>query len=134
MSSTNRNPGPNHPLTTLPREDLDLIMELVLQSGSLKGLAASYSVSYPTIRARLDRTIERLQEILGGRTPDPVASLLAELVERGELSVSGARRLRDTIRTDPAPGTPGDGTVASHITDNPAGKSNTSSPHSKQEA
>ncbi len=101
MTSTNEKPSQEHPLTGLPREDLDLITEMVLQSGSLKGLAASYSVSYPTIRARLDKTIVRLREILDGRTPDPVASLLAELVDRGELSISGARRLRDTIRSRP---------------------------------
>jgi hypothetical protein len=101
MSSTNDKPGRDHPLAALPREDLDLITELVLQSGSLKGLAESYSVSYPTIRARLDKTIDRLRAELDGRTPDPVAALLAELVDRGELSISGARRLRDTIRAQP---------------------------------
>lgn len=88
----------DHPLTALPREDLDLICELVLQSGSLKGLASSYGVSYPTIRARLDKTITRLRAIVEGEAPDPVADLLAQLIERGELSPSGARRLRDTIR------------------------------------
>lgn len=88
----------DHPLLALPREDLDLVCELVLQSGSLKGLASSYGVSYPTIRARLDKTIGRLRAVVEGATPDPVADLLASLVERGELSVSGARALRDTLR------------------------------------
>ncbi|MEZ6242417.1 MAG: DUF2089 family protein [Phycisphaerales bacterium] len=91
-------PPAEHPLLALPREDLDLIVELVLQSGSLKGLASSYGVSYPTIRARLDKTIERLRAVIQGATPDPIADLLARLVERGELSVSGARALRDTLR------------------------------------
>lgn len=90
----------DHPLTSLPREDLDLIMELVLQSGSLKALAESYSVSYPTIRGRLDRTIARLSAALEGATPDPVSDMLASLVERGELTLSGARALRDLIRAE----------------------------------
>ncbi len=111
MTSTNRNSIPpdlqGHPLLTLPREDLDLVVELVLQSGSLKGLAESYSVSYPTIRARLDKTIERLRATIEGSTPDPVTSLLADLVGRGELSVSGARRLRETLRSAPGPGAQG---------------------------
>lgn len=103
MISNASNPSPrpdpaDHPLLALPREDLDLIAELVLQSGSLKGLAASYGVSYPTIRARLDKTIERLRASVEGATPDPVADLLARLVERGELTVSGARALRDALR------------------------------------
>lgn len=88
----------DHPLLALPREDLDLIVQLVLASGSLKDLAATYEVSYPTIRARLDRTIARLGEVLAGRTPDPVMELVASLVERGELSASGARALRDLVR------------------------------------
>lgn len=102
MASTNRNPIPpdlqGHPLLALPREDLDLIAELVLQSGSLKGLAESYSVSYPTIRARLDKTIDRLRSAIDGTTLDPITSLLADLVGRGELTVSGARSLRETLR------------------------------------
>jgi len=32
----------DHPLAALPREDLDLIAELVLHSGSLKELAESF--------------------------------------------------------------------------------------------
>lgn len=102
MASTNAKhdsgQAADHPLAQLPREDLDLILELVLQSGSLKDLAASYSVSYPTIRARLDKTIERLRAQMSGQKTDPVTELMADMVERGELAPSVARRLRDAIR------------------------------------
>lgn len=89
----------NHPLATLDASDLDLIVELVLCSGSLKDLAAHYDVSYPTIRLRLDRVIERVRAAREGRTPDPLSDLLATLVERGELSSSNARALRETARS-----------------------------------
>ena len=82
----------------LPREDLDLITELVLQSGSLKALAKSYGVSYPTIRSRLDKLIERLRLVLDGRRPDPIADLLGTLVARGELSAGGAKALKALIQ------------------------------------
>jgi hypothetical protein len=100
LSATSGSASPldGHPLAALPREDLDLVVALVLASGSLKELAESYGVSYPTIRARLDRTIARLRAVVEGHVPDPALELLAELVERGELSVSGARRLRDVLR------------------------------------
>lgn len=99
MSSGNENHGlANHPLASLAREDLDLITELVLRSGSLKELADAYGVSYPTIRLRLDRVIERLRAAVNGRPPDPMGELLARLVERGELSASGARAVRDLAR------------------------------------
>jgi hypothetical protein len=93
----------SHPLGTLPREDLDLIVELVLRSGSLKELAASYGVSYPTIRLRLDRVIERLDAAVKGKPTDPLSDLLASLVERGEISISVARSVRDTARQSHAP-------------------------------
>lgn len=83
-----------HPLASLPREDLDLIVELVLKSGSIKDLATAYGVSYPTIRTRLDRVIQRLEAARAGRKPDPLNELLAAMVERGELSPSGARSIR----------------------------------------
>jgi hypothetical protein len=87
-----------HPLAALPREDLDLVTELVLQSGSLKGLAEVYGISYPTIRSRLDKVIDRLRASVQGRAPDAMTELLARLVERGELSAPGARRIRDLAR------------------------------------
>jgi hypothetical protein len=87
-----------HPLGALPVEDLDLITELVLRSGSLKDLAEVYGVSYPTIRLRLDRLIERLSAAVKGKSVDPMSELLARLVERGEMSATGARAVRDLAR------------------------------------
>ncbi len=83
----------DHPLLSLSDEDLALVTELVLQSGSLKGLAEVYGVSYPTIRARLDRVIERLQLAAQGRKPDPLRQFLADLIERGQMNVDTARRI-----------------------------------------
>lgn len=87
-----------HPLARLSRGDQELVAELVLHSGSLKGLAKAYGVSYPTIRQRLDRVIERLRELMAGREPDELGELLSEMVARGEMSVSSARAIRETAR------------------------------------
>lgn len=87
-----------HPLLQLADDDLDLIARFVVQSGSLKDLAAEYDVSYPTIRSRLDRVIDRLKRILAGRKPDPLSELLADMVERGELSTGGALTIREAAR------------------------------------
>lgn len=91
-------PEDGHPLARLPREDLDLVMELVLHSGSLKDLAAAYGVSYPTIRGRVDKLIERVRLLKAGRTPDPLSELLASMVERGELSIANARAVQELAR------------------------------------
>ena len=99
MTLQNQSPSTqDHPVCRLPREDLDLIAELVLKSGSLKDLAAAYGVSYPTIRSRLDKLIARLAAAINHQPPDPLTELVARLVERGELSPSGARAIKQTAR------------------------------------
>jgi len=84
-----------HPLFALSPEELDFVLRLVLVSGSLKELAQAYQVSYPTIRARMDRLITRLQRLIDGVPVDPVNELLADLVERGEMTYSAAVAVRD---------------------------------------
>jgi len=90
--------GWQHPLLALNEEELDLVLQLVLASGSLKDLARVYQVSYPTIRLRVDRLIERVRQLANGAMPDPMMQLLAELVERGEITVPAARSVRDLYR------------------------------------
>lgn len=55
----------------LSDEDLAFLKRFVLSSGSLKELAQAYGISYPTVRLRLDRLIEKVkvldsQEITSG--------------------------------------------------------------------
>ena len=45
----------------LSDEDMAFVKRFVLVSGSLKALAQDYGVSYPTIRLRLDRLIEKIK-------------------------------------------------------------------------
>ncbi len=48
-------------LDFLEDEDLAFIKRFVLASGSLKELAKAYGISYPTVRLRLDRLIEKIK-------------------------------------------------------------------------
>lgn len=48
-------------LDSLEDEDLAFIKRFILFSGSLKDLADAYSVSYPTLRLRLDRLIDKIK-------------------------------------------------------------------------
>lgn len=45
----------------LEPEEQVFIKRFVLSSGSLKQLAREYDVSYPTVRLRLDRLIEKIK-------------------------------------------------------------------------
>jgi hypothetical protein len=87
-----------HPLMLLPEEDLDFVVQFVLASGSLKEMALLHQVSYPTIRATLDRVIANLRQSLDGAQPDPMTGLLADLVERGEIKVAAAKQIRAVYR------------------------------------
>ena len=99
MTESQSNPDNRSPICRLSRADQDLITELTLHSGSLKALAKTFGVSYPTIRRRLDEVIERLRVIVEGREPEPMNELLADLVRRGEITPSAARDVRDLHRS-----------------------------------
>jgi hypothetical protein len=87
-----------HPVTRLPEEDLDFVAQFVLASGSLKEMAILHHVSYPTIRATLDRVIANLRQSMSGAPPDQMTGLLADLVERGEIKVGTAKSIRAVYR------------------------------------
>lgn len=58
-SSTGRSLPPW--LASLSEEDLSFLKRFLLASGSLKEIAQVYGVSYPTVRLRLDRLIQKVQ-------------------------------------------------------------------------
>jgi hypothetical protein len=54
---------PFPPLARLDEEDQLFVLRFVRSSGNLKEMARLYSVSYPTVRNRLDALIERLESL-----------------------------------------------------------------------
>jgi hypothetical protein len=48
-------------ILALDNEDLEFIKNFVLHSGSMKEIAKLYDVSYPTVRLRLDRLIDKIK-------------------------------------------------------------------------
>jgi len=96
--------GNRPPLSALDDSDREFVVRFVLASGSLKDVANSYGVSYPTIRARLDRLIARLEALQAGRPVDPMTEALANLVERGEMRVEVARALQELHRREMSKG------------------------------
>ena len=45
----------------MEEEELSFIKKFILASGSLKEVASIYGVTYPTVRLRLDRLIQKIQ-------------------------------------------------------------------------
>ena len=45
----------------MEEEELSFVKKFILASGSLKEVASLYGVTYPTVRLRLDRLIQKIQ-------------------------------------------------------------------------
>ena len=87
-----------HLLHQLDEADLNMVTSFILVSGSIKDLATQYGVSYPTMRQRLDRLIERVRRLVDGAEADPLSDYLADLLTRGQLTPDIARRIRELHR------------------------------------
>ncbi len=74
MSSTNK----DQPawLAGMDEEDLGFMRRFLLASGSLKQVAEEYGISYPTVRLRLDRLIEKIKLYEKYVKNDPFETLL----------------------------------------------------------
>ena len=81
-------------LANLAEEDLAFIKNFVLSSGSLKQMSQLYQVSYPTMRLRLDRLIEKIR-LNDNETEDPFILLVKSLAIDDRYDVDTARILID---------------------------------------
>ena len=80
-------------LEVLDEEDQQFLKRFVLSSGSLKALCEEYDVSYPTLRARLDRLIAKVKAAEDPKTVDSFQRKLHVLVADGKMSAALAREL-----------------------------------------
>ncbi|HOJ60083.1 MAG TPA: DUF2089 family protein [bacterium] len=85
-------------IKVLNDNDLHFIKRFILASGSLKALAQEYGVSYPTIRARLDRLIEKIRAAENQTATDPFQQYVQILAAEGHLSPDTARKLLDAYK------------------------------------
>ena len=79
-------------MLNLDDEDVSFIKKFILASGSLKEIANQYSVTYPTVRLRLDRLIQKIQ-ISEDNTNEPFISLVKRLVVDDKLDFDTAKIL-----------------------------------------
>jgi hypothetical protein len=85
----------------LPQDKLEFLRVFLACRGNLKEVENALSLSYPTIRARLDALIEHLRLSTQGPATDLPQQSRAEVLaalERGELSVAEAEvALRNAV-------------------------------------
>lgn len=72
-------------LDYLNDEDAAFLKRFVLVSGSLKELAAAYGVTYPTIRLRVDRLIQKIEVVDHVEFGDGFEKHLRGLLAEGKL-------------------------------------------------
>ena len=81
----------------LEEEDAAFIRNFLLCSGSLKDIAGQYGVSYPTVRLRLDRLIQKIQ-LTENAEADPYISLVKRLAVDDKLDFDTAKILITAYR------------------------------------
>ena len=81
----------------LEDEDVNFIKNFILASGSLKEMAGRYGVTYPTVRLRLDRLIDKVKAG-DDREGDPYVSLIKKLALDDKLYFETANLLISEYR------------------------------------
>ncbi len=79
-------------IANLEEEDLSFIKNFILASGSLKEIASLYEVSYPTVRLRLDRLIQKIR-ISDQHSDEPYISLIKKMAVNEKIDVDTAKTL-----------------------------------------
>ncbi|MGO3019270.1 MAG: DUF2089 family protein [Anaerococcus sp.] len=84
-------------IENLEDEELTFIKNFILSSGSLKELASIYEVTYPTVRLRLDRLIEKIK-LNDKYENEPYVKLIKNLAVNDKLDFDTAKILIDEYR------------------------------------
>lgn len=79
-------------LEKLEEEDLTFIKRFVLASGSLKEIAKEYDVTYPTVRLRLDRLIQKIK-LTEEMDSEPYIVLIKKFAVDDKIDFDTAKRL-----------------------------------------
>lgn len=79
-------------MTGLEDEDVAFIKKFLLSSGSLKEVARLYGVTYPTVRLRLDRVIQKVQ-ITEDNASEPYIALVKRMAVNEKIDFDTAKIL-----------------------------------------
>ena len=76
----------------LEDEDVAFIKKFILSSGSLKEMAGQYGVTYPTVRLRLDRLIQKIR-LVDDVAADPYIATIKRLAVNEKIDFDTAKLL-----------------------------------------
>lgn len=81
-------------ILALEQEDATFLKNFVLKSGSLKEIAKLYEVSYPTVRLRLDKLIQKIQ-ISDQQEEEPFSTFIKGLAVDSRIDLETAKVIID---------------------------------------
>ena len=84
----------------LSEEDRAFIRRFVLASGSLKEMAEIYGISYPTVRLRLDRLIEKIKLLTSNAVESEFERTVRIEYAQGKLDLGTMKRLLKAHKED----------------------------------
>ena len=84
----------------LAEEDLAFVKRFVLASGSLKELAGAYGISYPTVRLRLDRLIEKIKLLESEEIQSEFERVLRIQYAEGKLEFETMKKLLEAHKKE----------------------------------
>ncbi|MEG2200516.1 MAG: DUF2089 family protein [Anaerovorax sp.] len=79
-------------MANLDEEDVSFVKKFILASGSLKEIATQYGVTYPTVRLRLDKLIQKIQ-INEDTMNEPYIGLIKRLAVNEKIDFDTAKLL-----------------------------------------
>jgi len=79
-------------LSELDTEDINFIKKFILASGSLKEIAKVYDVSYPTVRLRLDRLIQKIR-LVEKESDDGFINLIKRLTLDDKIAIDVSKTI-----------------------------------------
>jgi hypothetical protein len=79
-------------MSGLEDEDVNFIKNFLLSSGSLKEIAGQYGVTYPTVRLRLDRLIQKIR-LNEDAAADPYIALIKRMALNETIDFDTAKLL-----------------------------------------
>ena len=77
-------------ILALEMEDITFLKNFVLKSGSLKEISKLYEVSYPTVRLRLDKLIQKI-ELSDQKDEEPFSAFIKGLAVDSRIDLETAK-------------------------------------------
>jgi hypothetical protein len=86
-------------ILSLDKESIEFIRKFIINSGSLKNISKLYGVSYPTVRAKLDTLIQKIE--LNSKTEDiEFVNMIKNLVIDERMSLETAKLIIDKYKSE----------------------------------